>query len=132
MRFFLLMACFVVMSSAVYAQDNITAAPICGKLVNVSEYTVRGSIATDRTVYNDPNDPVRDGTMSRHQSNFVLKPGEKFDVCSTGPFYPGMKLELMLRTLVPVFTCKTALGGDILIKGEYGEDGQYKSWAECL
>lgn len=119
-----------------HAQE-ITKDPICFKLKNTAEFKVYGSFITD--YYTTP-----DGTRARHRSNFRLDevgakdPEKNFpldvaEFCSYGPFYPNRQLELVLRTLVPVFTCKTSVeAGEIVIRGERKPEGGIKVWAECL
>ncbi|MEM6780862.1 MAG: hypothetical protein AAF569_03265 [Pseudomonadota bacterium] len=131
MRILLLTALIFLLPSGLQAQD-ILDAPICTQIVNEADYTVRGSIATARSTYTDPNDSTRDGTQARHSANFMLKPGERWDVCSSGPFYEGQRLELTLRTLIPVFECQTALIAPIVIRSHRDENGTLKTWAECF
>lgn len=126
------------MSFPVNAQE-ITQEPICFMVKNTAPYKVYGSFVTD--YYTRP-----DGVRARHTSNFRLDaageidpkegyPTDRAEFCSYGPFYEGRKLELVIRTLVPIFSCKTAVElGEIVIKGmrkEPPESGT-KTWAECL
>lgn len=116
--------------------QEVTAQPICFNIRNTAPYKVYGQVATD--YYTTP-----DGTKARHTGTFRLeakgtlheKEGYPLDItefCSSGPFYPGRKMELMIRTLVPIFTCKTSVEmGEIIIRGQKKEDGSYKTWAEC-
>ena len=113
------------------AQD-ISPYPLCADLVNESEYQARGSINTASAIYEDPNDSLKDGTRARHSVNFKIDPGEKYHICSTGPFFAGQKVELVLRTLVPVFDCYTSLIAPIVIKSERDENGEFRTWAECF
>jgi hypothetical protein len=55
------------------------------------------------------------------------------EFCTFGPFYPERKLELVLRTLVPIFSCKTRVDqGEIVIKGFRKEDQPgTNTYAEC-
>ena len=48
-----------------------------------------------------------------------------------GPFYPGERLELVLRTLMPIFSCYTVAQGEILIQGQFKPEGGTKTWVEC-
>lgn len=96
----------------------------CFAVWNKAPYTVTGSINTN---YYD----TAAGTKARANRNFRLAPGEKKELCSYGPFYPGERLELVLRTLVPLFSCYTAAQGDIMIYGQIKPEGGTKTWAEC-
>lgn len=99
--------------------------PLCGKIVNESGYKIYGSIST-------PIAGERQGVKARHQASLRLDPGEKLDVCSEGPFYDGQRLELTLRSLFPIFSCKTQIGGrTITIRSEPRPQGGVKFYADC-
>lgn len=129
-------ALFAILSGFLFSvpaqAQEILDSPICTQIVNEADYTVRGTISTAESNYSDSSDPVKDGTQARHSVNFKLEPGERWDVCSSGPFYPGQKLELMLRTLIPVFECQTSLVAPIVIKSERDANGDLKTWADCF
>lgn len=121
--------------SAVHAQE-VTASPICFSLRNEAPYMVFGEISTD--YYTTPN-----GTQARHNASFRLEKSgarnpktdnytDRRQFCSTGPFYDGRQIELTLRTLVPVFSCRTNIEmGEIVIHGVINQDGSAKTWAVC-
>lgn len=116
--------------------QEITTQPICFTIVNHAPYKVYGQVATD--YYTTPN-----GTKARHTGTFRLEaagtlhkekgyPLDRSEFCSSGPFYPNRQMELTLRTLVPIFSCKTNIElDDINIRGQIKEDGSAKTWAEC-
>lgn len=121
-------------SAPALAQD-ISASPICFTIKNEAPYTVYGDIATDY----EENDK---GQKIRHTGSFRLaskgtdhKDGyaiDRSEFCSQGPFFPGRQLELTIRTLIPVFSCKTNVEhGEIVIKGKVNDDGTTKTWAIC-
>ncbi len=124
----LLLACLVLVlasgATAAKADPLYSDEPHCGKIINTTDYTVFGSITTD--YYID-----EDGDQARYKANFRLSGKEEWPVCSTGPFYAGYMVELDIRTLVPVFNCRTRVTGDILIKSTQ-EGGSTKTFAECL
>lgn len=99
--------------------------PECFHVVNQAPYTVYGSINTN--VFTRP-----DGIKTRHKSNFRLESGNFAEFCTFGPFYDNHKLELVLRTLVPTFTCKTGIAGDIMIYGRRKPEGGTETYAACL
>ena len=107
------------------AEGEVTAQPYCFNLVNQASYTVTGNIATN--YFTRP-----DGIRARHRSNFRIEAKDRAEFCTSGPFYDGYKVELTLRTLVPVFSCKTAVTGDVWIYGRQQADGSYKTTASCL
>lgn len=129
------MAFFLLFSAPANAQE-ITAEPICFIVRNEAQYKVYGSFVTD--YYTDEN-----GVRARHTSNFRLEPAgerhpekgyplDRAEFCSYGPFFPGRQLELVIRTLAPIFSCKTSIElGEIVIKGEEKAEGGKRTWAVC-
>ncbi len=121
--------------SSAEAQDIVDEA-ICFQVINEAPYKVYGNFGTDYYT-------TAEGTRARHRSNFRLdEPGSKdlekgypldrAEFCSYGPFYPGRKLYFTLRTLVPIFSCKTRIeDGPIVIKGYRKPGGGTETWAEC-
>lgn len=137
-----LFCAFVIVSNAVMAQEepappalDIVDEPICFIVRNEAPYKVYGSFITDYYV-------AEDGTRARHRSNFRLDepgsmaedgtPADRAEFCSFGPFLPDRKLELVIRTLVPIFDCKTRIDqGEIVIKGYRKPEGGTNTYAEC-
>lgn len=115
-------------STASCAEDNYeplySEEQHCGKIINTTNYTIFGMVSTN--YYLD-----QDNEKSRYTVNFRLAAGEEWPVCTTGPFYEGYKVDLQIKTLVPVFDCRTAVTGDILVKSIM-EDDVTKTFAECL
>ncbi|MCE7886728.1 MAG: hypothetical protein DYH13_04395 [Alphaproteobacteria bacterium PRO2] len=131
---FPLLALFLIAAPA-QAQE-IVQEPLCFGVRNEAPYKVYGNFGTDYYV-------AEDGTKARHRSNFRLDepgsvdeegyPSDRAEFCSYGPFYPDRKLEIVLRTLVPVFSCKTRIDqGEIVIKGHRKPEGGAETWAECF
>ncbi len=134
----LLFALFTLFLIAAPAQaQEIVSEPICFGVRNEAPYKVYGNFGTDYYV-----DPEK-GTKARHRSNFRLDepgsvdekgfPSDRAEFCSYGPFYPDRKLEIVLRTLVPIFSCQTRIDqGEIVIKGHRKPEGGTDTWAECF
>ena len=127
----------MIMPTVLNAQEpDIIKEPICFILRNEAPYKVYGVFSTDHFVRPD-------GIKTRHRANFRLDPAgtlnpetkeptDRAEFCSYGPFFPDRTLELTLRTLVPIFSCRTHIDkGEIIIKGEKTADGT-KTWAECF
>lgn len=112
-------------AQAASADGEVVDEPICFNVVSQAPYTVYGSFITNFFTRDD-------GARARHRSNFRLETNQKAEFCTYGPFYEGRKLELVIRTLVPVFTCKTALSGDIVVSGRRKPEGGTETWAACL
>ncbi len=122
-------------STSAIAQD-ITASPICFTVRNEAPYRVYGDISTNY-------DTNAQGQKIRHNGSFRLEKAgttqakenyylDRSEFCSKGPFYQGRQLELTIRTLIPVFSCKTSIElGEIIIKGKINDDGTTKTWAVC-
>ena len=107
------------------AYGEVTSQPICFNLRSEAKNNVYGRVMTN---YYEK----ADGTVARHRSNFRLQPGASHEVCTSGPFFEGRKVEIVIQTFVPVFNCKTAITGDIIFKDERNSEGTLKTWAECL
>jgi hypothetical protein len=103
----------------------ISSTPQCFNVVNTAPYTVYGSIHSNFFVRPD-------GIKTRHKSNFRLAPDDYNEFCTTGPFYDGNKVELVLRSLVPIFTCKTIATGNIIVQGRRLPEGGTETKALCI
>ncbi len=115
---------------------DIVAEPMCFAVRNEAPYKIYGSFITDLYVKDD-------GSKARHRSNFRLDepgskdektgyPSDRAEFCSYGPFFPGRKLEMTLRTLVPIFSCQTRIDrGEIVIQGKKKPEGGTETWATC-
>lgn len=121
------LALMVLIPITAQAQD-VSPYPICTKIVNKAGYVVRGTVSTAAAMKESGEGA---GTMARHFENFRIDPDQTMDICTQGPFYEGQKVELTLRTLIPVFQCYTALTGPIEIFSERDADGELKTWATC-
>lgn len=106
------------------AEGEVLNSPMCFRVINKAPYTITGSLYSNYYVN-------KDRQKARHTSNFRLEKGASQPYCTYGPFYPGRKLELVLRTIMPIFNCKTTVDGDIHLMGEVLETGGTKSWAVC-
>lgn len=136
MKKYIILTSIILATSASVMAQEITPTPICFTVKNEAPYMVYGQIATD--YYTTP-----DGTKARHTGTFRLKEKDttnletgnfqdRTEFCVSGPFYPNRKVELTLRTLFPIFSCKTNVEmGEIVIHGKIKKDGSTKSWATC-
>lgn len=107
------------------AYGEVTSQPICFNLVSEASNNIYGRVMTNYF-------ETADGQRSRHRSNFRLEPGMSHEVCTSGPFFEGRKVEIVIQTFVPVFNCKTGISRDIIFKDERNSEGTLKSWAECI
>jgi hypothetical protein len=127
---FILFAALVLTNGTAFAQvlgepAATTLRPVCFDVRNDAPYSILGTFVTNS--YQDP----KTGQTVRHHENFRLESKKFIKVCSTGPFFPGQKLDLQLRTFFPVFECRTGTDGPLIIHGEQHDDGTIKSWADC-
>lgn len=99
--------------------------PECFEISSDAPFPVHGSFFSNR--YTRP-----DGEVAQHRFNFRLETNQKQQVCSSGPFFEGRQLQLTLRTLVPMFSCRTGIYGPIRIHGRRNPNGRNEMWAECL
>lgn len=127
--------CGLCLPAQAIAQE-ITTSPICFILRNDAPYKVYGELSTNYFTNEE-------GQRRRHTGSFRLEaagsthpekgyPNDRAEFCSSGPFYDGRQLELTIKALFPIFSCKTNIEqGEVLIKGIRYEDGSSKTWAEC-
>lgn len=116
---------FLCLSLPVSAQ-LLSPTPRCITLINQSGYSALGSVSTARFV-------APDGTSSYHRQNFRLRAGDQNQFCATGPFYPNYGLEVELRSLIPLWTCRVSANGQairILSRQDKGED-TVRLYMEC-
>ena len=126
MKIFLLLVLLIIFPVTAQAMDLISPTPQCATIKNTSDITMIGSL---RTEYGT----AKDGSKQRHEQNFRLPPGESTEACSTGPFYKGYQVELILKTLIPVFNCKTRLAGTILLRADKDpKTDKHKIYAVCI
>jgi hypothetical protein len=132
MKLFLIIVCLLIPSSLACAQTYLDQ-PLCFTVKNNAPYGVYGEIQTAADTYSGKQDVTSKDV--RHTATFRLAPQESVPMCTTGPLYEGGKVRLVLRTLLPVFECQSAIyhGAEILIQGRENKDGiGTKTWAECL
>ena len=136
--FILCLALFSCLPEHVIAQE-ITDEPICFTLRNDANHRVYGSVST-AYVTNQYGLKIHYDGSFRLEAKGTTDPetGYEKDItefCSSGPFFPGRKLEITLRTLIPVFSCKSSVEvGEIVIHSQtIMKDGVEvkKMWATC-
>ncbi len=121
----ILLALLFIATPAQAAGELISPRPHCASIINATDAGLYGVVRTDYFTN-------AEGKRQRHESSFRLKPGEKRDACATGPFYPGYMVELAIKTVFPVFSCKTKLRGTIEIKSERNKEGVNRFYATCF
>lgn len=122
--FLVFFAVLMMFSPRADAQE-VLSEPLCFVVQSEADYRVHGTIVTN--YYTNP-----DGIRARHRSNFRLEaagtlheegyPLDRAEFCSYGPFYPDRKLDIVIRTLIPVFECRTRVDqGALVITGVRNE-----------
>lgn len=99
-------------------------APLCLKIHNTIDHEVLGHIETAE-YYDDA------GKLSWHRSNFRIKEDETKEVCSTGPFFDGYKLRIVIKTLMPLYSCKTEMNRTVTLSNQTDENGITLPVADC-
>ncbi len=117
--------------AAAFAQqsppDLFSDTPVCSKLVNASGFTIYGDIQTMKV------EKWGSDEIIHYKSNFRLGKDESTQICSKGPFFEGQRLLLKLRSLMPLFECKTRLGQPITINATPKKEGVGYDWsATCF
>lgn len=98
--------------------------PICSWLTNRSQQAIIGTLAT-------AGQRLESGDIAKHRDNFRLEAGARKQFCAAGPFYEGQRLELILRTIIPLFSCKTKIDREIFLDAKPDENGIIKLSATC-
>lgn len=111
-------------SAAGMPHGEVTRQPICSKLTNRSTVTIQGTITLAAQ-------KLANGETHQFSENFKLSPNETQDVCASGPFYAGRRIDLTIRTLIPLFSCKTALGQEIFLDMKEVDGGLKQYSATC-
>lgn len=132
MKFFLTFLVFVTLALPAMAQftalsgkeGEILSKPICSALVNGSDVAIQGTLSTATQI-------LKNGDPARHRDNFKLQPGERKEFCASGPFFEGRRLELVIRTMIPLFECKTKIDREIVLKSAKEDDDIRKYSANC-
>lgn len=105
-------------------EGEIIGEPICTFLVNRSDQVIMGTVLTAPQT-------LESGDNVRHRQNFKLAAGAKQQICAAGPFYAGRRLEVVIRTLIPLFTCRTTLSQEIYLDATPVGGGMKKLSATC-
>ncbi len=139
MRLFIIGLLSVLFIPCTAIAQEITAEPICFTIRNEADQTIFGSVVTDYVTRPDGQKIHYDGTF-RLEPMGTVDPetgyGKDFsEFCSRGPFFPGRQLEITLRTLIPVFSCKTSVeAGEVTVHSKkVMRNGieTNKIWATC-
>lgn len=125
MKTFLLLGliCVLTTPNLAYAGE-VTPFEECANLRNMTDQTIMGVVRTAPF-------KATTGNVQRHEGSFRLEPDEMATICSKGPFYDGYRVELVIRTIIPLFTCKTRLSGEIYLRKTESKEGITKLYAEC-
>jgi hypothetical protein len=114
----------------VLAQPELPSIPgaarsVCGVVRSTIPFKIYGTLSTDVA-------GQKDGVDVRHKSAFSLTEGQRIEVCSQGPFYEGERLELTLKTMFPVFSCRTKIDREITLSVIPRTGGGYDYSATCF
>ena len=90
--------------------------PLCLVVYNSTDREVVGHVETD--AFYDVT-----GKLSWHRQNFRLDVQKEERVCSTGPFFKGYKLRVVIKTIMPLYSCKTDMNRKITISRKIDETG---------
>ena len=73
-----------------------------------------------------------DGSRDYHETILRIEGGKDREICAKGPFYPDYKVDLILKSLFPLFDCRTKLQGEIPIREKMDQRGNREFYAVCL
>ncbi len=105
-------------------EGEVIAKPICTYMTNRSDQAILGTIEL-------ASQTLPSGETITHSENFRLKAGDKRQVCAAGPFYEGRRIRLVLRTVMPLFECKTKLNHEIFLDATPQPGSYRKLSATC-
>ncbi len=105
-------------------EGEVTSFPLCSNVINQTGQKIYGTISMAPS-------PRPDGTKVRNVQNFMLSQEEKVQICAQGPFFAGQTVELTLKSLIPLFSCRTRLDGDIILSKTQDSDGVNHFNATC-
>ena len=77
------------------------------------------------TLYDPPLEGQLQSLFFRRQAN------ETEQACSTGPFFPGQQLRVVLKTIIPLYTCRTPTNTTVNITERDGPGGITELVADC-
>lgn len=100
---------------------------ICFTVENETDGAIYAQVITN--YYQQP-----DGNWGTHRHNFRSIPGEKYPVCTTGPFFEDRKIKIQVKSLIPILTCYFDLedGGKTLsFFKKITDDDVVRLWANC-
>jgi hypothetical protein len=121
----LLIGVFLLLVFSPAQAELISPRPYCADIRNDTDHYLFASVRTDFG-------KNAAGEKKRHESSFRLEAGQTQRACATGPFYPGYQVELVIKAMIPVFTCKTVLQGTIAISTKRDEKGINRYAASCV
>jgi hypothetical protein len=111
---------FAAQAEEIYLQE-----PQCAVIKNDTKQKQFVSIRTD--YYAKP-----DGSRSYFEEVLHLEPDQDQEVCVKGPFLPGYKVTLTVKSFIPLFECDTKLAGEISIQEKETEKGGHEIFANCV
>ena len=124
-----ILSCLVLMillPLSTHAEEIYTNEPRCAIFKNETKDTMFVGVRTD--FYTKP-----DGTRSYYESVMKIRAGNMQQACVKGPFFPGYKVALMIKSFFPLFECQTKLQGDIFIREKPKASGEGRDfYATCI
>lgn len=102
----------------------LSETPLCVKLINATGNEALGHVETAE--YYDA-----DGNLSWHRSAFRIAKDAEQDVCSTGPFFDGYRLRVVVKTLIPLYSCLTEMNKTITISYQMPPSGIRELVMDC-
>lgn len=120
----LLFLFLLIFSGSVQAQELYAPTPQCAQIKNETKDDALVEIRTDYYLHEN-------GAKDYYETILRLKPDESREVCAKGPFYPDYKVNLTIKSLFPLFDCRTKLTGEIPIRERKAAGGGRDFYAVC-
>lgn len=72
-----------------------------------------------------------DGGRDYYETLLRIEAGKEREICAKGPFYPDYKVDLIVKSLFPLYDCRTKLQGEIPIREKQGQGEERSFYAVC-
>lgn len=116
---------FLLFLSPAQSQELYSPLPYCALIKNETKDEMIVQIRTDYYLRDD-------GTRDYHETILRIDAGKDREICAKGPFYPDYKVDLILKSLFPLFDCRTKLQGEIPLRERKLANGDREFYAVCV
>lgn len=124
-KLFLASVLFLLSFSQAQSQELYSPLPHCALIKNETLDEMIIQIRTDYYLRDD-------GSRDYYETILRIDAGKDREICAKGPFYPEYKVDLIIKSLFPLFDCKTKLQGEIPVRERKDGSGSREFYAVCV